>query len=108
MRIAALGSLADTTARAQQQGARDGKNALRIGAHVLMQGAFLAPGLYLCGVRGWRLLGASLAGSASFTVLSWLWATANGWELLPLTTAAESARAPANPGVLDAEVLDHV
>lgn len=96
MRIAALGNVGQVQTEAHTQRVGDARSAMRVGAHVLLQGAFLAPGLWVCGVRGWRLLGASLAGSVSFTLLSWLWATANGWELLPLGDVAEpkAVRAP--------------
>lgn len=97
MRIAALGNVDQVQTDTHAQRVGDARSAMRVGAHVLLQGAFLAPGLWVCGVRGWRLLGASLAGSVSFTLLSWLWATANGWELLPLGDVSEprgAVRAP--------------
>lgn len=85
MRIAALGNLGNPEATSPATRAVDGRDAVRIAGHVVLQAAFLAPGLALFGVRGWRLLGASLGGSASFTLLSWLWAYANGFKLTPLT-----------------------
>lgn len=94
MRIAALGNLGNPEATTPQTRVVDGRDAVRIAGHVVLQAAFLAPGLALFGVRGWRLLGASLGGSASFTLLSWLWAYANGFKLTPLSSAGEPATAP--------------
>lgn len=79
MRIAALGSL--------EPGQRvdDGAELLRIGSHVVLQAAFIAPGMALMGTRGWKLILGSIGGSVSFTLLSWLWAYANGFQMLPMT-----------------------
>jgi hypothetical protein len=97
MRIAALGNLGNPEATSPATRAVDGRDAVRIAGHVVLQAAFLAPGLAMFGVRGWRLLGASLGGSASFTLLSWLWAYANGFKLTPLTPGASTAPTTAAP-----------
>lgn len=94
MRIAALGSLASPTPTTPQTRALDGRDAVRIAGHVVLQAAFLAPGLALFGVRGWRLVGASLGGSASFTLLSWLWASANGFSFVPAGDATSGGVSP--------------
>lgn len=102
MRIAALGTLASTTPTTPttpQTRARDGRDAVRIAGHVVLQAAFLAPGLALFGVRGWRLVGASLGGSASFTLLSWLWASANGFSFVPASDVGSGGTPPRAPSV---------
>lgn len=79
MRIAALGSVNPPTPRpvtTRQTG--------MFVSHVLMQAAFIAPGVWLAGGRGWRLLLGSLGGSASLTVLTWLWAQAEGYTMMPM------------------------
>lgn len=92
MRIAALGNLEPT------QRVDDGAELLRIGSHVVLQAAFIAPGMALMGSRGWRLILGSLGGSVSFTLLSWLWAYANGFQMLPMTAPSSeqlgAAKAP--------------
>ncbi len=93
----------------------DGEAAFKVGGHIALQAAFVAPGLMLFGVRGWRLLGASLAGSASFTLLSWIWAAVNGYEMIPMgerrfasRRQAPSTGAPGLPPqrAADADVID--
>lgn len=110
MQIAALGNLT------HDQQVEDGGDAVRIAGHVILQAAFIAPGLALFGVRGWRLVGGSLGGSASFTLLSWLWAYANGFRMLPMTAGerkpSSSPQPPArrrktpSPALDEGEIID--
>jgi hypothetical protein len=92
MRIGALGSLGASEATSQATRIADGRAIVQVGGHVVLQAAFIAPGLALFGVRGWRLAAAALGGSASFTLLSWLWGEVNGFSMLPMTAANARAR----------------
>lgn len=108
MRIAALGTLQPT------QRAEDGAELLRIGSHVVLQAAFIAPGMALMGSRGWRLVLGSIGGSVSFTLLSWLWAYANGFQMLPMTAptvdqlgaASVAPRRKKKPKLAEPHVID--
>lgn len=40
---------------------------------VALNGAFVTPGLYVAGVRGWRLLTGSMLGGLSYVFFSVLW-----------------------------------
>lgn len=93
MKVAAFGSVGDVQEQAQQQSAQNGQELLRIAIYTALQAVFIAPGLWVVGVRGWRLLGGSLAGSASFTFLSWLWAYAHGAHMLPVGLPNELGKA---------------
>lgn len=95
MRIAALGGMETAQEQAQETNAQNGKELVRISLYTGLQAAFIAPGLYIVGVRGWRLLGASIAGSASFTLLSWLWAYAHNATMVPVGLPAENTAAGA-------------
>ena len=86
MRIAALGSLGQVTPpRPQLTSQQTG----RFVAHVMLQALFIAPGVWLAGGRGWRLAVGSLAGSASLTLLTGLWASAEGYTMMPMGDAGK-------------------
>jgi len=105
MRVMTLGSTTPAATTPQ----KSNKVAIFLG-HVVLQAVFIAPGLYLAGVKGWRLPLASLAGSATFTGCIYAWSVIEGMSMVGAAELSSMRRQPRAPSAAlppeDPDVID--